>query len=320
MALLMKRCVLAAKLEAVVGTAETLAATDAQFVARDVEITPEAPYNAREAPGTMSNLPGVVGARMGSATFTLELPGAGSDANPAWADTFLPALGFPVPDNVGSPRTFSFMSTSPTGAVDNTRTLTVGKFESGRLKLLRGAMGTGRFVFENGQIPLLEVELTGAYESITDAAVVAPTLPDLVPPRCSNLTVTLGGNTFETNRIELDFSSSVKLIEDLSTGGGESGYKHAVVTDRDPTVTFQRNSQLVATDDIYGQWLAGTTQALVLNVGGAIWNKLEFAAPAAQYSGIAPADNDGVMADDCTAKLVRSAANDDELTLTFAAL
>lgn len=317
MPLLRKRSVLAAKLETTIGTAISLSASDAAFVAVDFEITPEAPHHEREAPGSFSRLAGVTGARMGKATFKIEMVGKGSSGNPTWADTFLPACGLVVTDATGAAQLFNLLSKAPTAAAENCRTITIGKYTDGRLTTIAGAMGNVKIVAENGKGPMLEFEFTGKYTSVTDATLIVPTLPTIVPSRASNLTLTIGGNAFQTNKIEIDLGNKIELIEDIATAGGESGYAHAVIVDRQPTVKLTRNSVLVATDDLFGQWLAGTTQALVLDIGGATWNKIEIDAPAARYTEVKPADNKGVHAEDVTLELVQSAAADDELTLLF---
>lgn len=316
--MLRKRSILAAKLETTIGTAISLGASDAVFIpVMDFEITPEAEHHEREAPGSFSRLPGVVGARSGKASFKIEMAGAGSDANPAWADTFLPACGLVVTDDSGAPRAFALLSQAPVAAAENCRTITIGKYTDGRLTTISGAMGNVKIIGENGKVAYLEFEFTGKYVSETDTALIVPTLPTLVPPRASNITLTIGGNTVQTAKFEIDLGNDIKLIEDMTTGGGTPGYAHAVIVDRNPMLKLQRNSVLVATDDIYGAWLAGTTKAIVIAIGGATWNKIEIAAPAARYTEIKPADNGGLAADDMTLQLTRTSANDNELTLTF---
>ena len=95
MSLLRKKMVLAAKLESTIGTAESLAAADADYNVYDIEIDPEADEQARASQGSASKLPTTIGARMVNISFKVEMHGSGTvDTDPEWASVFLPALGF----------------------------------------------------------------------------------------------------------------------------------------------------------------------------------------------------------------------------------
>jgi len=316
MSLLRKKMVLAAKLESTIGTAESLAAADADYNVYDIEIDPEADEQSRASQGSASKLPTTIGARMVNISFKVEMHGSGTlDTDPEWASVFLPALGFKDASNVWTPST-----AAPVASASVPRTITIGAYHDGRLMTIAGCMGNGKFVFENGQVPYLECEMMGVYVSTTDATLLAPTLPTVAPPRAANLTFTYGGaSPGKVDRVEIDLGNEVVMRPDLATGGGTSGYCNAVIVDRNIRATMSLESALVATFDTYGKWIAATEAAFALDIGGATWNKLEFDAPKAQILEPTMGDRDGIITDEIAMGFNRSAAVDDEFSLTFAA-
>jgi len=88
MTLLSRLSVLAAKVEATPGSAETLAAADAAFNIMDAEMNANIDVSTRPIQGSFRKLPGVPGMRTATCTFSLELIGDGSGGVPTWATTF----------------------------------------------------------------------------------------------------------------------------------------------------------------------------------------------------------------------------------------
>ena len=313
---LRKKTVVAAKLETVLGVAESIAATDAQFIAYDFSATPNGEAETRDTPGTLSKLPSLIGPRSYDFTFKVELAGSGSvDTNPAWADVFMPACGLADTTNV-----FALLSGMPVASSGSPRTITIAAYEDGVLKVASGCMGNAKFVFVDGKRAYAEFTMKGKYEARTDVVLIAPTLPSVLPPRASNLTFTLGGATpGKTGQVELDLQNEVTLGEDLSDGGASAGYCYARIVDRNPMITASLEARLVAANDLEGKWLAGTLEAFVLKIGGATWNAIQFDAPKAQITNIAYGEREGINTDDVTWECKRSAANEDELTISFLA-
>ena len=76
-------------------------------------------------------------------------------------------------------------------------------------------------------------------------------------------------------------------------------------------------SRLVATEDVYGEWLTGTEQALSLVVADDN-DTITIAAPKLQRNNIQEGDREGVQIDNITFQLNKSAAaGDDEFTIDF---
>src|SRR5258706_4816185 len=134
MPLLKRKTILAAKQETTIGTAIALAAGDAAFNVMDATISYEIPPTERWGQGSLSKLASVPGARQGKVTFYIELGGSGTGGSPtpAWATTLLPACGWLQATN----------AFSPTSTTSNWKTLTIGVYQDGLFKSIKGAMGT----------------------------------------------------------------------------------------------------------------------------------------------------------------------------------
>ncbi len=94
MPLLKRKRVLAAKIETVIGTAETLAGADAAFNVYNPMIQAAIEMEPREGQGGFGYLSSVPAGRIGTATFRTNLEWDGTATEPAWADTFFPACGW----------------------------------------------------------------------------------------------------------------------------------------------------------------------------------------------------------------------------------
>lgn len=310
MTLLRKKSLIAAKLEGTIGTVETLTAAEAAFITINPELIPEADEHARQAPGTLSPLASVIGARRGTATFEIEMQGKGSAGSPAWASVFLPACGLWDDSN-----TWKLISGAPSLTAGNPRTITVGRYVDGLAYKLAGAMARkATIILENGMPPRLSLELLGKYSAVADATMLAPTLPSVVPPRCNSLTATINSAAVRCNKIEIDLGLETILREDVTDA---TGYFAACITGRRITVAIEPEAELVATRDDFGLWLAGTTQAVSIVVGTDQYNRFTITIPAAQRLSPRPGDRGGVLTTGLTLQACRSAANDDEMTLAF---
>ena len=76
-------------------------------------------------------------------------------------------------------------------------------------------------------------------------------------------------------------------------------------------------SKLVATDDVFGDWLSGEEQALSIVVSDSD-DTITISAPKLQYNNAQEGDREGIEIDDITFQCNPS-SGDDELTIAFAA-
>ncbi len=304
--MLSKLRVLAAKVESTVGTAESLSGTEGAFNVFDLKMLPTIEYFERQGQGGFSQLPGTLGKYAATCTFRTQLCGGSSD--PSWATVFLPACGFKA-----TSRVYSGLSEAPGS---NVKTLTLGGYYNGQKRAMRGCVGTAVVNATVGNVIDINWTFMGAWTAPTDVAILSPTYPSETPLRWANSTFTIGGYAFKPSRFTLDLGNQIMYREDPTASDG-SGIHSALITGRKPTGSFDPESVLVATKDVYGIWLARTTAALV-NTIGSTNNQVSFGAPALQFTNVQEADRNGLLTDDITFALNRSSADGDELTITFA--
>lgn len=307
MTLLSRVRVLAAKIETTPGTIETLAAADAVFNVFNPVIQPTIAFQQRQGQGAFSSLPGVPGARGGTVTFATEIMGTGGGAIPAWASTFLPACGW-----VAAAQVYSPSSAAPGASV---KTLSIGVYEQGVRKTLRGAVGDFEIVLAAGQIGVVNWTFTGIWDDPTDVAILAPTYPTIAPFRYAAATSTIAAFAFKHAQLMIKAGNEVMLREDA---GNVSGYISGLITNRMVTGTIDPEASLVATKDPYTEWTARDEGALsVILAGGG--DTITLAAPKLQFTNLQEGERSGNQTDQIDFQCNRSAAaGNDEFTITFA--
>ena len=315
MVLLTRRRVVAATSEDDPGTAESLTAAEAAFNVFESTIQAEREFTERIGQGVMSPLPGTLGAKGGTAAFKVELAGSGSvgSPTPAWASTFLPAVGLVATGDVFKPE-----SLHPESPSAKTKTITIGVYEDGKLKMLRGCMGTAVITFVSGKPVMIEFTFTGIWVDPSDVAILTPTYPTVIPPRFVSAGMTIASWSPKVAELTIDLGNEVALREDAND---PSGYCTALIGSRRIVGTLNPESSLVAADDPNANWDSGAEQALAVQLGGssANGNTVAIAAPKLQFTNTQEGDRNGAIIDDVEFQLNRSAAaGDDELTVTFA--
>lgn len=304
--LLRRKRTLAAKIETTVGEAETLANADGAFNIFDAKMVSDLENEERIGQGSFSRLPSVPGALGGTCTFTTELLGGSSD--PKWATVFLPACGY-----VGTTGVYAPVTGAPGGS-GGVKTITIGLYEDGRLKQMRGCMGNAVFKFTAGKKVMIEFTFRGIWDEPVDASILTPTYPTTAPLRFVSSSLAIGSWSPKASEVTIDLGNNVVLREDSADA---SGYVSAVVTDMNPTGTIDPEAELITDNDTYGDWLSRAEAALAIALG-ATNNGVDFDAPKLQFSKVDDGDRNLLQTDPITFQLNRSAsAGDDHLTITF---
>lgn len=303
--LLAKVTQLGAEIEVAAGTAETLAAANATFNAENVEVQPNIPFVERQLAGNFSPGKGVAGSRAGRVTFDVDF--IGGVAAPAWMSIFLPCCGW-----VDTTGTYSPKSEAPGS---NVKTCTIGWYENGRRKLLRGCAGTWEATWVAGMPMKMRFDMTGIWDAPADATILAPTRETSLPIRFASSGLLLAGaHTPVARQLVIRAGNQIKLVGDSTD---PSGFKFACVTGRRMTGTLNPEANLVATKDYHAELLASTEQALALAVGSA-GNKVTMAAPKLQITNVQYAEEDGTIIDAIEFQLNRSAdTGNDEFTFAY---
>ena len=309
MTILTRVRVFAAKTEATVGTAESLAAADAVFNVQNLKIQPNIEVSPREGQGGFGRLSSVPGAYTGTATFVTNLGYSGS-ALPAWATVLLPACGVPF-----SSTTFRPKSQVPAAGSD-VKTITIGGYYNGKYRGLSGAMGNVKFFFPTGQSAYAEWSFQGAYITEIDTALITPDYPQTeIPLRAAGGASTWASVPLFQQQATLDLAN---VIEPRFNTAQVSGYHSFVVTDRNPKITANPESKLIATQDRHSQFLGMTEGAWSLTLDGPGTSTIVFSAPSAQIINNQEGDRNGLMTDEIEWQLNRNGDTaDQEFSIAF---
>lgn len=301
MALLHKRRVMAFADEVTPGTAVSL--TSATCFCFDPTIQAEIPMHKRVATGSLSQLPAIPGGYRAKLTFSVELCGGGSSVPPVWAE-LLAYCGMTVSSNV-----WSFTSSTA-----SYKTATIGIYEDGRFKTMKGCMGTWSLEGKAGEPLMVKFEFTGVWIGPTDAALPALPAFAVIPPRFASATLTVGSYQPKVSKFSLEAGNTVALIEDVSS---VAAYSRAIVVDRNCKGKMDPLAELIATYDAYGLWIAGTTAALSVVVGSVTDNTITIAAPYLQKENIQEGNRNDMTTDDWDFICASTSAGDLELSITF---
>lgn len=307
--LLKKRQTIAAKVETTIGTPETLNAATGVFNAYDISIQGDITVEQREGQGGFDMLAGVAGTRKGTMTFKTDVEWDGTSTDPVWASTLLAGCGFVGSSNVYTPRS--------EGPGSNVKTLTIGVYEDGVYKVLAGAMGNFKLFMPSGKKCYIEWTFDGAWQAVTDAALITPTYPTDTIVRFAGATVTYDSIDLCVAQMTLDAGNTVVMRE---CPDEDSGFKSAIVTERYPVIEADPEATLVATDDPYGSWLSGDEAALAVTLSGPTTSTIGITVPKAQIFNVQEGDRDKIMIDNITWRCNKNGTTQDQcVSITFTA-
>lgn len=301
--LLKRRRILACKAETTPGTAEALTAAEAAFIAYDAMLQQSAEMEERLAQGSFNRHPSHVSRRMGRMTFKSHF--IASSATPAgWASWLAGCgLGYNTSYYQASPL-------APDGAGSATDSLTFGLYTDGKLKQIHGAMGNGVLNLPAGRVGFAEWDFQGIWDAPTDVALLVPTYPSVAPMRVVSSALALGAyGDFKVGNIRIDIGNVLYPREDVDAA---SGIYFVCVSDRLTKITIDPEAGLVATKDVYGEWLAGTEADLTCVLSNGSY-KCTITVSDVQIINPQEADRSGVEVDSLECQ-----ANTDDLKLTFA--
>lgn len=302
-----QRAVLAAKVEAAEGTAESLLAAQgvlalAATFQRNQDLVARNPLRP-----TLSQMASIPGRKTGTITSTIECKGSGTAGTaPEWG-VFLRSCGFSETISPGVSVTYVPVSTGDPS-------ITTALYMDGIRHLLAGCRSTFTLGGAVGELALFNFSTLGVEESTTDVAILAPTYQTTVPKVLKGLTFTLHGSTSPTvicSSFAIDFGVQLSPRGDFSK---TSGYASVFLGDRMPTVNFLVEKPLVATKDWYGILEAGTEANISLALTGSAGNIVTITAPKLQITNINEQDDGGKAMLSIDGKLNLN-TGDDELSI-----
>jgi len=307
--LLKRKRLVAAKIETTPGTKETLAAADAAFNCYDIAVQSETELESREGQGSFGMRASVPGGYRGRITFKHDCSWDGTATEPSWADTFLPACGWVKSGQVFTPRTESPGS--------NVKTLTIGTYIDGVLKLLRGCVGTFKLNCLTGKAAVGEFDFIGIWDTPIDTSLLTPTYPVASSLRFATSTTTWNSVDLAVESFVLDSGNTMILREDPKD---VSGFRAGLITNRVVKVTGNPEARLVASSPVYSKLLDMSEHSLTWSLDGPTNSVITITAPKAQIQSISEGEREGMVVDDIEWQCNQNGSNvDQECSITFTA-
>ena len=308
MALTRKRLLLA-KIEATYGTDPTLAATDAVLVSA-LEVQPlQLELKDRELIlGYLGNTEMVVGQRLVSVSFDVEIAGSGTAGTaPKWS-ALMQACGFSETIVAVTSVTYAPISSAFKG-------VTLYFFADGVRHKVTGCRGTWSMALETGEIPKISFSFTGIFNAPTDETLPSPTFTNQADPVVVNsantATLQVHGYAACLSAFSLDLANETPFRQLAGCT------QQVMITDRKPAgeVTIeaptiaQKNYFSAASAQTAGQfsWVHGTTAG----------NIITFTAPTCTLGSPEYEDSDGIIMLKLPFMPQPTAAGNDEFTLAL---
>ncbi len=302
-----QRAVVAAKVEAVDGTAETLLAANGILALsgqyqRNADVMPRNPLRP-----TLSQLTSIIGKRSANIQTSIEMRGSGTAGTaPDWGP-LMRACGFSETVVAVTSVTYAPISTGDVSA-------TVAHYQDGIRHQVAGARGTMSFGGAVGEICVMNFNMLGIEDTVTDQAIIAPTYTTVVPRPLKLMTFTVHGvaSVFASS-FSIDMGVTITPRTDFTKA---SGYVSTFLGDRMPVCNFVIEKPLVASKDWYGIFEAMTESNISLVLGSVAGNITTIAAPKFQVTNITEQDDGGIARLSIDGKL-NLTTGDDELTIAL---
>jgi hypothetical protein len=321
MAIRTKRRVLAAKIETIAGTAETLAAGDGGLLVSDLKWDMNIEMVARDyMKDDLGRIKPVPGKRSGSFSFTTEIRGknaAFSALNVPEVGKYLQACGFSeTVDTTADAETVTYEPTSDQTAM---ATLTMALYNDGRRILLSGCRGNVQIEANNGKYGKLMFTFQGVIESVADAAQLVVDLSGEVglnPPLLLGTSFSLNDGSAYSAKISslsVDMGNTVTMREDMSAA---HGYAYPEITERNPTGSIDPELDTETNYPFLGNFLSGVSAAISFSAGTVQYNRFEITIPTATTTAVGDSERESLATADLSFEL-NSTTGDDEISIVF---
>lgn len=271
--------------------------TQAIYV-EDLQINPTGTFIRRNGSGIFlgNTEPGVIGGRMGKCTFTSELRGTGSGGIEVGLGILLQACGFLKTVEVYN--THSLFSAQ--------KTITIEVWEDGVLKVLYGAGGTFTMEGEEGQRVLFRFDFDGLYKDDADEVIPAYSPSTAAPIMYGGGSFAYDGESQMISKFSLDAGMVVSPKQDVA---GPGGVTYMFQSTYDPVVSWDPEAELVAADNVHGDWVAGNEGVMTLVMADAS-DTFTFAMILVQYKEIPEGIRNNLRIYEATGQCRNSSGND----------
>lgn len=203
---------------------------------------------------------------------------------------------------------------------DNTHvpiTLVIEEIEEGASPdgvkiVIGGAMGNVKFsVGTVGEPVNMEFEFTGKLYVIEDFAsgnrIDPTTFSTIVEPPLLCATATINSVAQDFDTFEFDMANDVQVWTDPSDC---TGLKGSYVAGREPVMTLDPTSKLLATEDWYGDLTSSTPTPRAISAALAVSPAMTLSAPKGQLVALSPGERNGARTNEKTLLLEKSSGND----------
>ena len=282
MGLRVRNAVVGVKLE---GTAYTLNAPVAAdcFYAFDASYQPSGElFKRQETRDHFGRFDGIPGIATGQISFKVTIVGSGTAGTAPHFQDALSACGMSETIVAATSVTYKPVSTFD-GAGDNQgATYTVAIFEDGVRYAIKGAQGSVKFTCKAGEPLVAEFSFSGGYVAPIDVSVPTPAgVSTEVPPTFLSAGLsTIGTYTPVFESLEFDMARALSPVTDANDANGTKGFE---ITGHDPVGSFDPDMVLIATNDYFAQWRAGTTGTITTGTIGSAGNQIQMVATRCQY-------------------------------------
>jgi len=192
--------------------------------------------------------------------------------------------------------------------------LTMGLFEDGIRKVLKGCRGTVKFNFKIGEPATLDFSFKGVEAGVADVPMLAGVgFDNTVPPVLLNAVMSCDGVSLNVGEMEIDVSNTLASKDKIDDAKGILSY---MITGRDMQGSFNPEMVPVASHDFFSKWFSNTPMVLDLAYGETEGNKFRFYAPSIVYNKVDDGDRDGIQLAQTSFDLTGSMEpGDDEIAL-----
>jgi hypothetical protein len=307
MPLLRHNAVLAIKVEVTEGSAVSPAAGDAILVFDPVFTPGIERHDRMPVAASLSPYNPISGKRQATMSFAVEIKGSGTAGTaPEWGPCL---LGCKMAEAIAAGTSVTY---TPASSSDDSYTLSL--YEDGVLYKMWGARGTFTIDCIAGQPGRVNFVFTGADFSVDDASVLSGMSYDATtPPAFLSAAFSISAYSAIIETLNLDIGNNVVL---RPSANASSGNLSAYVASRMPKGTIDPEMVLVATEDFFADWRAGTLAAMTATIGASAGNICTITAPKVAYREISPADRGGIRTQQINFDLTKN-SGDDELSIAF---
>jgi hypothetical protein len=192
--------------------------------------------------------------------------------------------------------------------------LTMGLYEDGVRKVMKGCRGTVKFSFKIGEPAMLDFSFKGVESGVADVAMLTGIdFDSTIPPVLLNAVMSCDGVSLNVGELEIDVSNTLASKDKIDDAKGVLSY---IITGRDMQGSFNPEMVPVATHDFFNKWFNNTPMVLDLAYGETEGNKFRVYAPGIVYNKIDDGDRDGIQLAQTSFDLTGSMdPGDDELAL-----